>query len=158
MLLFLSLFLSSPSSFFRFHQLHFVHLYRKKANQPTYIHKILVLLLSVVFFLDFVFFLFFSFFTIINNLLPIQRRSHGRKKTSSNTKTLYINLFAHVYFLFFCFGLCWTSCLSVSFSFFLSFEKLQSSDMYVCVCLTLFLSVFFTCTCVYDDELVFDYK
>lgn len=43
-------------------------------------------------------------------------------------------------------------------SFFLSFEKLQSSDMYVCVCLTLFLSVFFTCTCVYDDELVFDYK
>lgn len=101
----------------------------QKESKPTYLHpqntRIVVI---CCFLLDFVFFLFFSFFTIINNLLPIQRRSHGRKKTSSNTKTLYINLFAHVYFLFFCFGLCWTSCLSVSFSFFLSFFRKTSKQ------------------------------
>lgn len=91
------------------------------------------------------FFLSFIFTIII--ILPIQRRSHRRKTNKLEMPKHYINLFAHVYFLSLFLSLCFgllldfvSLFLSLCFIFFFSFEKLQSSDMYVC--LTLFLSVF----------------
>jgi hypothetical protein len=134
----------------------FLFTYPKK---HTHAPQILVLLLSVV--------LSSSASLLLSTTISM------KKKNTIKTKHMlifFVHLLAHVYFSFsrfFCFGLCWTywslSSFSFPFRFFsFSFSKtLQSSDMYVCMCVCLsdFISLgFLTCTCVYDDELVFHYK
>lgn len=131
MLLFLSLFLSSPSSFFRFHQLHFVHLYRKKANQPTYIHKILVLLLSVVFFL-------ILFSSCSSLFLPSSTTSFlfnddlTEEKKQVQTPKHYILIFLHM--CIFSFSASVFVGLRVSLFRFLSFFLSKNFKAVICMC------------------------
>jgi hypothetical protein len=93
----------------------------------------------------------------------LQRWSHNRKKTHVNLSFfllcffLFLNIHMCVFFLFSGFCLSWAYCLYLSVYLFF-FRKLQSSDMCVYVRVWLYFGLGFTCTCVYDDQLVFHYK